>query len=177
VSAARVFLAALLSLAALPDARAGCKGPFRHTCLRALFRCFDAKGACTTETRPATFTIDPVTGQVHFTSNAESITCWANGARQVVSVDPGTGTGDFTGTRSKGKACLSGTIGSGGSPGSTNTAFTRRKKRWTLTAADDASLTVTCPTGRKEAYTAAELDAASPRCGGRGGACAQGTCP
>jgi len=165
-------LAALLAVPPLAHAKPGCGGPFKKSCLKALYKCFKANGACTTQTKQPTIVSDPVTFVVTYVGKFETDTCWANGAKEKLSIDPNTQMGTFTGTNSNGKACLSGTFAQ------MKTTFTRKGKTWTMETAADGSETVTCPTGKTETYTPDQLTAASPKCGGRGGAaCTDGTCP
>jgi hypothetical protein len=162
ISIGRIRLALLLlSLGTLPAdaARATprCTGPFKGTCLRSLFRRFDAAGTCTGDLGPAS------------ESGEQTLTlCWRNGATQVSTFDPGSRSWSVIYRNSRGRAVARNTTVV------TDTAlestFERIGKRWTVSRsiADPDAITVVCPNGRTEAYssTVTTNTPTQPRCNG-----------
>jgi hypothetical protein len=164
-------LSIALSLASLARAKPICHGPLKKSCLRKLYKCLNAKGACTTGTQ-----VDAMTMTFATTS------CWSNGAKVVLDFDALTQMGRDTGTNSKGAICFTGAITTGGGTlpggqlGGNTTTLMHKNETWTLIVDLSGNLHVTCPNGKREAYSPVQLQAAGSRCGGTGG-CNMGTCP
>jgi hypothetical protein len=168
-SIGRIRLALLLIwLGILPaDASPRCRGPFKGTCLRPLFRHFDAAGPCRGDLGPAA------------PSGEQTLTlCWRNGATEVGTFDPGTRSWSSIYRNSRGRAVARKTTVI------TDTAvesiFERRGKRWTVSRAigDPNAVTVVCPDGRTEAYSSTVTlnTPPQPRCNGLDH-CPPGPCP
>ena len=141
-------------------ARLNCPGAsFAHSCVRRLYRGFDAGGACMRD-----FSQLFVDGSV--------ADCWANGASARID-GFGSGTGTSVLSNSKGKVLRRGTTTT--TPDFSATIQYRRGRRtWRIERAVNGDFTVTCPTGAVEAYPAATVAA-----GGCGPIvdCPSGTCP
>jgi hypothetical protein len=166
---------ATISLVSPAPAKPTCSGPLKKSCLRTLYRCFNAKGTCMTEEQRGL-------------SSSTATSCWANGAKLVfelgapvqmsgVSVIDG----QVTTKSSEGKTCFAGpvTISTDDASFVTTTTWTvsRKKKTWKLVTDTTGTFNVTCPNGKVEKYTTQQLAAAAPQCGGMGGGCTAGTCP
>jgi hypothetical protein len=75
-----LILTLLVLATALPaDARRRCRGAFRRSCLNRLYNCFDARGSCNVDVR-----------EMPGIDAGRTITCFANGARTVVTIGLGT---------------------------------------------------------------------------------------
>src|SRR5437879_662283 len=95
-----------------------CGGAFEKSCVRRLYRCFDATGSCTRDITQF-FSEDVVTD------------CWQNGARITLSGFHGTGTAVLA--NSRGKTCLTGTT-AGHPDTSIGITYVRGRKRHYLIA-------------------------------------------
>ena len=135
-----------------------CAGAFEKSCVRRLYRCFDAAGSCTRDIHQF-FTAGVVTD------------CWQNGARITLSGFHGTGTAVLT--NSHGKACLSGTT-AGNRDTSIEITYRRHKRHYLVARAADGAFTVTCPNGKVENYSPEDVTAAG--CGPIAD-CPFGACP
>jgi hypothetical protein len=157
------WAALLILLLAAPQAAHGrrplrCGGAFAKSCVRRLYRCFDAAGSCTRDINQF-FSVGVVTD------------CWQNGARITLSGFHGTGTAMLT--NSRGKACLTGTTV--GHPDTSIEIMYRRHRRHYLVArASNGAFTVTCPNGKVEDYSPQDVMAAG--CGPIAD-CSFGACP
>ncbi len=125
--------------------RLRCGGAFAKSCVRRLYRCFDAAGTCTRD-------ID------RFFSDGVVTDCWQNGARITLSGFQGTGTAVLTDSR--GRACLMGTT-AGHPDTSIEITYARpNRRRYVVMRAASGAFTVTCPNGKIEHYTPADVTAA-----------------
>jgi|GEM_PF-3405560 len=168
-------IVAALSVARPVRAKPACRGPLKKSCLRTLYKCFNAKGTCMTEDQRGV-------------GSSTATSCWANGAKlifeQGASMRIG-GTivtdGQVTTKSSKGKTCFSGPTVMSTDEASfvTTTTWTvsRKKKTWKLVTDTTGAFDVTCPNGKVEMYTVQQLGTLAAQCGGLGGGCAIGTCP
>jgi hypothetical protein len=177
-SRARVSLLtfmATISLVSPALAKPTCSGPLKKSCLRTLYKCFNAKGTCMTEEQQGS-------------GSSTATSCWANGAKLVFELGSPVQTGgvsvrdgQVTTKSSKGKTCFAGpvTISTDDASFVTTTTWTvsRGKKTWKLVTDTTGTFDVTCPSGKVEKYTTQQLAAAAPQCGGMGGECTPGTCP
>src|SRR5262245_15599769 len=161
-SIGRIRLALLLIwLGTLPTdaARATprCTGPYKRTCLRPLFRHFDAAGTCMGDLGPAS-----ETGEQTLT------VCWQNGATEVGTFDPGSRSWSVIYRNSRGRDVARYTTVR--TDTSLESIFERRGKRWTVSRAlgDPDAITVVCPNGRTEAYSSTVTlnTPTQPRCNG-----------
>lgn len=171
-SVGRIRLVALLISLAILSADAApamprCTGPFKGTCLRRLFRHFDAAGTCVGNLGPVS------------DSGAQTLTqCWRNGATVVGTFDPASESWSVVYRNSRGKAVARNTTIV------TSTAFEstfkRRGKRWIVRrpVSDPDEIDVTCPDGRTETYSSTVVlnTPAEPRCTGMD-FCPPGPCP
>jgi len=149
---------ALLLVVALGHPAAGAKCPFRKSCTRKAFKCFQPKGSCTQDTPDA----------------GPASICWANGAR----LSSASGTTTVLGR--KGKPCTTGTTQQG-SGGESEVAYVRNGKTYVLRNNLDGTRSFVCPSGKVETYTVEDFRAGIA-CGhipvfGAGVACAPGSCP
>ena len=136
-----------------------CGGAFEKSCVRRLYRCFDATGSCTRDIN-------------RFFSDGVVTDCWQNGAFITISGFHGTGTAVLT--NSRGKACLKGTT-AGNPDTSIEIIYRRRHKRhYRIDRAPNGAFTVTCPSGKVENYSPEDVRAAG--CGPIAD-CRFGACP
>lgn len=154
----------LLALLAVPPAYAAppCTGPMAKSCAKKLFKCFKPKGACVGE-----LMLSP--------DGVQTLQCWDNGARIMMSGDATGGTIEYRGAR--GKKCLRGTIVvENGDAGAF--VFKKQKRTWEIRSLD-GGLAITCPDGSVEEYTEDEVNSQPTSCGGfsDASACTLGDCP
>lgn len=141
-------------------ARLSCPGTeFAHSCVRRLYRGFDAAGACTRD-----FSQLFVDGSI--------TDCWANGASARID-GFGRGTGTSMLRNHKGKLLRRGTTTTA-ADFSAVIQYRRAGRTWRIERAANGDFSVTCPNGSVETYPAATVAA-----GGCGPIvdCASGTCP
>lgn len=140
--------------------RLSCPGEaFAHSCVRRLYRGFDAAGACTRD-----FSRLFVDGSI--------TDCWANGA--TARIDGfGSGTGTSMLTSRKGKVLRRGTTTTTPAFGAT-IQYRRARRTWRIERAPSGDFTVTCPNDTVESYAATTVAA-----GGCGPIvdCPSGSCP
>jgi hypothetical protein len=157
-----LILTSLILSAGVATAAPPCTGPMAKSCIKKLFKCFKPKGTCV--------------GELRFSpTGVQTRQCWDNGARILIDASATSGTVQYLGAR--GKRCLRGTLALA-SDDSGAFVFTRKRKTWTVRSTDADELVVTCPDGKTEIYTEAEVDQEPPSCGGFSGAgCTMGNCP
>jgi hypothetical protein len=143
------LLLALLSTFVPPAAarrkpRLHCEGPFAKSCVRRLYRCFDAAGGCSRDINRF-FDLGTVTD------------CWENGARATITGFGAGTTGTTTLTDSAGKTCRIGTNVGLGSTAIEITYVIGNRRRYVVTRSDDGAFTVRCPRGNVEEYSAEDV--------------------
>jgi len=135
-----------------------CGGAFEKSCVRRLYHCFDATGSCTRDI-------------TQFFSQGVVTDCWQNGARITLSGFQGTGTAALR--NSRGKTCLTGTT-VGHPDASIEITYRRHKRHYLIARTPNGAFTVTCPNGKVENYSPADVKAAG--CGPIAD-CSFGACP
>jgi len=141
---------------------AHCRGPLRRSCLNALFHCFNPKGTCHMQIAGGTVTL-----------------CWANRALEDSMIDAAQDRRTDALYSSHGALCAIGTAQlTMGTVTQWRRAFGKQTgKTWMVTVEADGSIAVTCPKGRVEHHTLAEIAKAGAQCGVSTTACPMGTCP
>src|SRR2546426_1026581 len=103
--------------------------------------------------------------------NQKVTDCWQNGARITLSGFQGTGTAALR--NSRGKICLTGTT-AGHPDTSIEITYRRHKRHYLIARTPNGAFTVTCPNGKVENYSPADVKAAG--CGPIAD-CSFGACP
>lgn len=158
-----LLLTSLILSAGVAAAAPPCTGPMAKSCIKKLFKCFKPKGACAGE-----LLLSP--------TGVQTVQCWDNGARVLIDAGATGGAVQYLGAR--GRRCLRGAVVVE-SEDSAAFVFARKRKRWTIRSNEADEILITCPDGKTEVYTEAEVNMEPPSCGGlsAGATCQLGDCP